>query len=513
MQKILPKLSSPGRKVWLAATAASVAVGLAACGGGDDDVAVPNCAQQVNDTAEKLAACVSLTGVKAHLTELDRIAKANNGNRASGTPGFDQSIDYAMKVFNDAGYAVTRTTFSFVSFTDNGGSALQQVAPAPAADIAHNVMSYSGTGDVASAPVTVIPNLGCDAADFTTFTAGHIALISRGTCPFGQKAANAATAGAAGVVIYNNAEGDLNGTLGDAFAENIPVVSVTQVLGQQLAATPGLTLRIKADTTRTTTTTYNVLAESKAGDPNAVVMVGAHLDSVHEGAGINDNGTGSAAILETAVQMAKVTPKNKLRFALWGGEESGLLGSTDYVDTLPDAERAKIVLYLNFDMIGSPNPGYFIYDGDNSDNTGEAAGPAGSDAIEKAFEAFYTERGKKFKGTDFDGRSDYGPFIAAGIPAGGLFTGAEGLKTEDEVALWGGQAGIAYDKCYHAACDDMTNLNDDALDLNSDAVALVTLRYANSTEGIPARVAGNSARVSAYKPPADMRPKHLPKLK
>lgn len=513
MQKILPNLSSPGRKVWLATAAASIAIGLSACGGGDDDVAVPNCAQQVNDTADKLLSCVTLTGVKAHLNELDRIAKANNGNRASGTPGYDQSTDYAMKVLGDAGYAVTRTTFSFVSFTDNGGSALQQVAPAPVADIAHAVMSYSGSGEVVAAPVSVIPNLGCDAADFTTFTAGHVALISRGTCPFGQKASNAATAGAAGVVIYNNVEGDLNGTLGDAFAEDIPVVSVTQVIGQQLAATGGLTLRIKTDTTRTTTTTYNVIADSQGGDANAIVMVGAHLDSVHEGAGINDNGTGSAAILETAVQMAKVTPKNKLRFALWGGEESGLLGSTDYVGTLTDEERAKIVLYLNFDMIGSPNPGYFIYDGDNSDNVGEAAGPAGSDAIEKTFEAFYTERNWKFKGTDFDGRSDYGPFIATGIPAGGLFTGAEGLKTEDEVALWGGQAGVAYDKCYHAACDDLTNLNDEALDLNSDAVAYATLRFANSTEGIPARAAGNTARVSAYKPPADMRPLHLPKLR
>ena len=497
---------------------AAAAIVVAGCGGDDDDITPPvaTCATQVNDTEDKLLACVTLQGVQAHLTELDKIAKANGGNRASGEPGFLASVEYAEKVFGAAGYTVSRKTFDFVAFTDLGGSALQQTVPAPAADLPHFVMSYSGSGDLPGTPVTAAANRGCDAADFAGFPAGNVALIGRGDCTFAIKATNAITAGAIGVVIYNNTDGELNGTLGPEFTADVPVISVTQALGQQLAATGGLSLRLKAATTRVTKTTYNVIAESKGGDADHVVMVGAHLDSVHEGPGINDNGTGSAAILETATQLAKVTPKNKLRFALWGGEESGLLGSTDYVASLTDAELAKIALYLNFDMIGSPNAGYFIYDGDDSDTAGEGPGPAGSDLIEKQFEAFYTARNKKFKGTDFDGRSDYGPFIENGIPAGGLFTGAEDLKTAEEVALWGGTADVAFDKCYHAACDDLTNLDTAALDLNSDAVAAATLHYAFNLDGIGptlSRVQTNSVRAKAYTPPADMRPKHLPKVR
>jgi Zn-dependent M28 family amino/carboxypeptidase len=182
--------------------------------------------------------------------------------------------------------------------------------------------------------------------------------------------------------------------------------------------------------------------------------------------------------------MAKVKPRNKVRFALWGAEESNLVGSTYYVNNLRAEELAKITLYLNFDMVGSPNHVFFIYDGDDSDVVGAGPGPAGSAEIEETFEAFYTSRGIPFKGTDFSGRSDYGPFIAAGIPSGGLFTGAEGIKTADEAATWGGTAGLAYDPCYHQACDTYDNVNTYALDINADAIAFATLQYAMSTEDI-----------------------------
>jgi aminopeptidase Y len=326
---------------------------------------------------------------------------------------------------------------------------------------------------------------GCNAADFTGFPVGNIALISRGNCTFAIKATNAYNAGASGVVIYNNAAGTINGTLGNGFTLNIPVTSVTQAVGQQLAATPGLVLRLKTDTFRGIATTYNVIADSKYGDPNNVVMAGAHLDSVNAGPGINDNGSGSAALIEVANQMRKVKPRNMVRFAWWGAEESGLVGSTYYVNNLPVADLNKIALYLNFDMIGSPNHVFFIYDGDDSDGVGAGAGPAGSAQIEKTFERYFTQvAAKPFKGTDFSGRSDYGPFIAAGIPSGGLFTGAEGIKTAQEAALWGGTAGVAYDPCYHQACDTYANNNDQALDVNSDAVAYAVLQYAMSTSDV-----------------------------
>jgi aminopeptidase Y len=447
------------------------------------------CDNRVNNTFKKLLECVTLDGVREHQAALQAIADANNGTRVSGSPGYDESVEYAADVFRAAGYNVTVQPFQFQTFVALSPAILEQVAPPPTGPIANSIMSYSGSGDV-TASVTALPappvdaTPGCEAADFAGFPAGNIALISRGACAFAIKATNAYNAGAVGVVIYNNIAGDLNGTLGNTFTLNIGVTGVTQAIGQQLAATPGLVLRLKTDTLRGTATTFNVLAESTSGNPNNVVMAGAHLDSVNAGPGINDNGSGSAAILEVAQQMAKVKPRNKVRFALWGAEESNLVGSTYYVNNLSQAEQDKIALYLNFDMIGSPNHVFFIYDGDDSDAVGNPAGPAGSAEIEQTFEAFFNSQGIPFKGTDFSGRSDYGPFIAVGIPAGGLFTGAEGIKTPEEATLWGGTAGLAYDPCYHQACDTYANVNLYALDVNSDAVAYGVLKYAMNTEDV-----------------------------
>lgn len=448
----------------------------------------PACDTRVNNTHEKLLECLTLDGAREHQAALQAIADANNGIRTSGTAGYDKSVAYVADRMTAAGYNVTVQPFQFQTFITLSPSLLTQISPL-GGEIANSIFSYSGSGDVTAA-VTVLAappadaTPGCEAADFAGFPAGTIALISRGACTFAIKATNAFNAGAAGVVIYNNAPGVINGTLGNTFTLNIGVTAVTQAVGQQLAATPGLTLRLKTDTFRGIATTYNVIAESRDGDPNNVVMAGAHLDSVNAGPGIQDNGSGSAAILEVAEQMAKVKPRNKVRFAWWGAEESGLVGSTFYVNGLTAAEQAKITLYLNFDMIGSPNHVFFIYDGDDSDAVGAGPGPAGSAQIEKVFEAFYTQRGIPFKGTDFSGRSDYGPFIAVGIPSGGLFTGAEGIKSAAEAALWGGTAGQQYDPCYHLACDTYANINAAAYDVNVDAVGYAVLQYAMNTVDI-----------------------------
>ena len=466
-----------------------------------------SCDTQTNNTYKKLLDCVTLDGVRAHQAEFQAIADANGGIRTSGTTGYDESVDYAVEVFENAGYDVTVQPFDFQTFITLSPTLLERVAPPPAGPIQNGVFSYSGSGDVTAA-VTALPappadaTPGCEPADFAGFPAGSIALISRGACTFAIKATNAYSAGASGVVIYNNAPGTLNGTLGNAFSLDIPVTSVTQAVGQELAATPGLVLRIKAETFRGMATTYNVLAETPGGDPDNVVMVGAHLDSVNAGPGIQDNGSGSAAILDVAEAMSKTKPVNKVRFALWGAEESGLVGSTYYVNNLSQEEQDQIALYLNFDMIGSPNHVFFVYDGDDSDAVGAGPGPAGSDHIEDTFEAFYAARGESWKGTDFSGRSDYGPFIAAGvdIPSGGLFTGAEGIKTPEEAAIWGGTAGQQYDPCYHLACDTYDNVNLHALDVNSDAVAYATLTYAMSTEGVngvPGKIVPGSPSVGS----------------
>ena len=216
---------------------------------------------------------------------------------------------------------------------------------------------------------------------------------------------------------------------------DIPALNLTYDLGAELSAITDLEMRLFANVSRVPSTTQNVIAESKGGDPNNVIMAGAHLDSVPEGPGINDNGSGSSGLIEVAETLAKAKPKNKLRFAWWGAEESGLVGSTFYVNNLLPADRAKIELYLNFDMIGSPNYGLFIYDGDGSGFG--LVGPDGSDDIEALFERYYAERDIPSEPTAFSGRSDYQAFINNGIPSGGLFTGAE----VPEDACPGGEVG------------------------------------------------------------------------
>lgn len=207
-------------------------------------------------------------------------------------------------------------------------------------------------------------------------------------------------------------------------------------------------------------TGYNLIADWPGGDPNKVLMAGAHLDSVSSGAGINDNGSGSAAVLETALAVSRAghQPDKHLRFAWWGAEELGLVGSRYYVNNLPSAERSKLSGYLNFDMIGSPNAGYFVYDDDP--------------VIEKTFKDYFAGLNVPTEiEIEGDGRSDHAPFKNVGIPVGGLFTGAGNTKSAAQAQKWGGTAGQAFDRCYHSSCDNLSNINDTALDRNSDAAA------------------------------------------
>ncbi|WP_039830133.1 M28 family metallopeptidase, partial [Streptomyces somaliensis] len=207
-------------------------------------------------------------------------------------------------------------------------------------------------------------------------------------------------------------------------------------------------------------TGYNLIADWPGGDTNQVLMAGAHLDSVSSGPGINDNGSGSAAVLETAlaVSRAGLKPTKHLRFAWWGAEELGLVGSKHYVANLPTTERSKVSGYINFDMIASSNAGYFVYDDDP--------------VIEKTFKDYYAGIGIITEAdTEGDGRSDHAPFKNVGIPVGGVFTGASRTKTTTQAQRWGGTAGQPFDRCYHSSCDTMANLNETALDRNSDALA------------------------------------------
>lgn len=468
------------------------------------------CKNRTNNTYAKLLDCVTLEGVREHQAAFQAIADANQdefypGTRAAGTEGYADSVDYVAGLLEDAGYNVTLDPFQF---TFDFPATLEQLTPV-VATYETGAFTGSGSGDVTGGVIPVDINLatpasstsGCEASDFTGLDfsgTSDIALIQRGTCTFAVKALNAQAAGAEAVVIFNQGTdgrlGLIVGTLGGDDVAKIPVVGASFADGSALAQ-PGSTAHVEVIPS-VTRTDVNVIAELPGKNTDNVVMAGAHLDSVTEGPGINDNGSGSAALLETALTMAKIKPENTLRFAWWGAEELGLVGSTAYVaEQVANGSIDDIALYLNYDMVGSPNYVFFVYDGDNSDGVGAPAGPTGSAAIEKLYEGFYSARNIPFKGTDFSGRSDYGPFIAVGIPAGGLFTGAEGIKTPAEVALWGGTADAQYDPCYHLACDTFDNNSNAALSVNSDLIAYAQLTYAFSTEtvnGVPGRIVPGS---------------------
>jgi Zn-dependent M28 family amino/carboxypeptidase len=492
-------LGGHGRRSGITALGAGIALVAAAA----VPIGTATADDRANTTSKTLRAAVTPEGVMEHLRAFDAIATANDGTRASGTPGYAASRDYVVSKLEAAGYSPTVQSFDFPFYRQLAPAEFEQVSPNAATYVENEdfaTMTYSGSGDVTTTVEPVDLNLGdltgstsgCEASDFAGFTAGNIALVRRGSCTFATKVVNAQDAGASAVIVMNTGTAGATeafaGTLG-APVGTVPSIGTSFAIGEALSSGSAVA-RVAATTESEIRETWNVFAETAAGDPDNVVMAGAHLDSVVAGAGVNDNGSGSGAILEVAEQMSKVKPKNKVRFAWWGAEELGLLGSEHYVADLEenDPEALQdIALYLNFDMVGSPNYALFVYDGDNSAypvGPGAAEGPEGSGEIEQMFHDYFASQGTPSAETPFSGRSDYGPFLPHSIPAGGLFTGAEGVKTEEQAALFGGEAGVAYDPCYHQACDTIANVSVDAIDHNSDAIAHAILTYGMSTKTI-----------------------------
>jgi Zn-dependent M28 family amino/carboxypeptidase len=484
------------------------------------------CENRSNNTYDTLLECVTLDGVREHQQALQEIAEKNDdefypGTRADGTKGYEDSVEYVVGVLEKAGYEVT---FDELEFEFAFPSELRQLTPVEA-DYETGPFTGSGSGTVEGNVIPIdislekgdlaVSTSGCEPEDFADFTwsgPADIALVQRGTCFFGTKAFYAEQAGAEAVIIFNqgntpdreellvadatSVDEPIPGAPGP-ITHGIPVVGASFADGQALAQ-EGSTAFVKVLPTETRTEN-SVIAELPGRNTDNVVMAGAHLDSVIEGPGINDDGSGTAALLETAQAMANSRPENSLRFAFWAGEELGLLGSTHYVAGLSPKELDRIALYLNYDMIGSPNYIQMVYDADEStfpaDDDGDPATPPvnipeGSIAIEDLFESYYTAVDEPYDDSAFDGRSDYQAFIDNGIPSGGLFTGAEVIKTEEQAAIWGGTAGEQFDPCYHLACDDIDNVDLHALEVNSDLVAFAMLTYAFSTEtvnGVPGK--------------------------
>ncbi|WP_082690382.1 M28 family metallopeptidase [Mycobacterium sp. M26] len=474
----------------------AVVVALAGCSKPADSAAPVIAPKPAAEFADGLRKQVTTDAMVSHLQKLQDIANANNGTRAVGTPGFDASVDYVAGVLRERGFDVTTPEFQTRIFQTGkpevtvGGAGVE----ARPLEFSAGTPPAGVSGPLVAAPADETP--GCAAADYAGLPVkGAIVLVDRGSCPFAEKQAIATKEGAIGMIVANNVDEERMGaTLGEDTTVTIPVVSVSKADGARLRANPGpATIKLEASTK--TINARNVIAQTKTGSTQDVVVVGGHLDSVPDGPGINDNGSGVAAVLETAQQLGPDPQvKNAVRFAFWGAEEIGTVGSKKYIESLNVDQLKDIALYLNFDMIGSPNPGYFTYDGDQSTAPGRDQNvprvPEGSPGIERTLVAYLASAGKTAQDTSFDGRSDYDAFTMAGIPAGGLFSGAEENKTVDQQKLWGGTADAPFDPNYHKATDTLDRIDRDCLGIQGGGVAFAVGLYAqdiSGRNGVPVR--------------------------
>ncbi|KFA53805.1 hypothetical protein S40293_01704 [Stachybotrys chartarum IBT 40293] len=449
--------------------------------------AVPNgtCLPLVRD--EELQASITLDNLYEHAEALQAIAYASPGrNRVAGSIGHNDTIDYIVEQLEALGDYYSIEVQPWNGQIQQSGEMSLFI---DGVEYESQVVEFSSNASVADAPLVAVADLGCFIEDYPATVAGSIALIHRGSCPFSQKAALAAEAGALAIVLWNNEPGIIAATYGGFDESYAPGGSISQADGEDLVAllsNTTLTASIDITTIIEFVDSANVIATSKYGDPDNILFLGAHSDSVSDGPGINDDGSGVVGILETAIQLAKWRTNAKIQFGWWTAEEAGLLGSTYYVSTLTEEELLRIRLYLNFDMIASPNYILGHYDGDGSEFGIE--GPPGSAEVEHFFEAYYESLGLNHTATQFNGRSDYAGFMDAGVPSGGLDAGADEVKTPEWVDMFGGTAGIILDPNYHSAADDVSNLNATAWEIMSRGIAHAVAVYGrNAFEGFPPR--------------------------
>jgi Zn-dependent M28 family amino/carboxypeptidase len=475
-----------------AAIAAAFALVPATAASAQDNDGSPN-----DPRAKAFVREVSVDRVERHQQRLQEIADANEGTRVVFGGGYTDSVDYVVRVLERAGYEPEVTPFNYPFWEETQPPVLNQVTPT-AKTYRPGTAAQSGTADVdfitfPGSPTVSLDNVavvpaggiqippggpppaasqsGCQAADYPAAVRGAVALVQRGTCPFVQKWQLAQDAGAVGVIIFN--EGNTSTRMNAQYVETgfegtIPALFGSFALGQELynAYQAGQNPTVDLQTYGVLRDRFfdQVIAETDGGDPNNVVVVGAHLDSVAAGPGINDDGSGTALLLTMAQRLARPGHplRQKIRFGWWGGEEEGLIGSSYYADNLSEEEVSKIDVMLDYDMLSSPNYARLVYDGDGSDNgpNGQPnpAGPEGSGTVEEVFREWFSSKRQPVWAIPFDGRSDYVGFTDRGIPAGGIFAGAEGVKTAAQERLLGGDAGSWYDPCYHQACDDITTV-------------------------------------------------------
>jgi Zn-dependent M28 family amino/carboxypeptidase len=439
--------------------------------------------------AKRFVRDVSLEKMTKHQQALQTIASLNFNTREVFSGGYQESLEYVVNTLKASGYKPKVDMFNYPFWRETQPPVLNRVSPAPGkvyvpGDAEDNdlptadfiTMANSPTVELTNAPVFPVGGIldpptggsasGCAAVDYAG-VAGKVALVQRGTCSFVAKWALADEAGATGVIIYN--EGNTAARQNPLFVDNqidsdIAAVITSYTLGNDLLQSykrgENPTVDFKVYGTFEDRFLPQVIAETKSGDPNHVVVAGGHLDSVPEGPGINDDGSGTAMLLTTAQNIARShdKPRQKIRFMWFGAEENGLVGSSYYAANLSQAEVDKIDVMLDYDMLASPNYIRFVYDGDGNGAPDNPAGPEGSGKVEQVFKDWFTANGMATTPTPFDGRSDYVGFTLRGIPAGGVFAGAEGVKTPEEEAIYGGAAGAWYDPCYHQLCDNLQTI-------------------------------------------------------
>ncbi|VEG51447.1 aminopeptidase Y [Mycolicibacterium aurum] len=450
------------------------------------------------DLGPDLSNKVGIDGVYRHLVKLQEIADANDGNRADGSPGYQASVDYVAQMLRDRGFDVQTPEFERLSGSEGGRPALTVAGRTFRVDQASMLLTTPRGGLRA---VTLRPRraAGCTAADYGDVSVAEaIAVVDDSGCSIVDKHRVAVAEGAVGMLVVTQASPSRPvGTAPTLFSSGyynhltVPVGVIDPSADAALRRTEQ-PVTLVLDNEPVMTTSRNIIAQTKTGDDSNVVMVGAHLDSVRSGPGINDNGSGVAAVLETALQLGgEPQTTNAVRFAFWGAEEVSMDGSTTYLRSLDKDQLDSIAMYLNFDMLGSPNPGYFTDDGDQSTQTGEVVpAPDGSAGIERLLAGHLNTAGVRPADIPLQRTTDYGPFLALGIPVGGLTTGSSQRKSEVQARLWGGKADVAFDPNYHTRGDTIDNIDRTALEIMASSTAFAVGSYAQSIEGVngvPAR--------------------------
>jgi Zn-dependent M28 family amino/carboxypeptidase len=476
---------APRRSVAAATAAATLALGLAtmpASAAGDVAALGPD----PHDVASEVRSDALLD----HLEALQAIADANGGNRAAGTGGDAASVRYVERRLAAAGYETWRQTVP-LTVEETVSSSLRYTLDRTTRVVRHLPMTASpGTGPDGVTGAVVTPSgraNGCLPRDWRgTDVAGAIALVARGSCSFDAKSRVAAAAGATALIVHNSTAGQLNGTLRTS-DRHVPTVGVTMDAGRVLAGLADeAEVTVVVDKVVQQRETVNLFAETGSGRSEGVVLVGAHLDSDPAGPGINDNGTGSAAVLETAIRMAEADPVDRtVRFAWWGGGELNRAGSRHYVDDLSASDPAgleRIALYLDVHRIGSPNSVIGVYDADESTHGAPGAVPAAARAAEQVITDRFDSTGQPWLDVPYTAAGDHRPFAGAGIPIAGLTAGADGTKSPDEAAVFGGTAGLAYDPNHDTVADDIDNVDADALSVLAQAVAHTTVVLATDPD-------------------------------